>query len=52
MGFTSKCCAKTNLPVLNQYKGHPEFSEVVALLPMVGSSKDLMTAIAGSAAKM
>lgn len=33
MGFTSKCCAKTNLPVLNQYKGHPEFSEVVALTP-------------------
>lgn len=33
MGFTSKCCAKTNLPVLNHYKGHPEFSEVVALTP-------------------
>jgi len=33
MGFFSKCCAKTNLPVVNQYKDYPEFSEVVALAP-------------------
>lgn len=36
MGFFSKCCAKTNLPVVNQYKGYPDFPElceVVALTP-------------------
>lgn len=33
MGFFSKCCAKTNLPIVTQYKGFPEFSDVVALTP-------------------
>ena len=33
MGYFSKCCAKTNLPVVVQGKGYPEFNEVVALTP-------------------
>lgn len=33
MGFFSKCCAKTNLPVVVYAKGCPEFNEVVALTP-------------------
>lgn len=32
MGFVSKCCAKTHLPVTTIYK-NSDFSEVVALLP-------------------
>lgn len=39
MGFFSKCCAKTNLPVIHHGYGndwhakHPEFSEVIVLYP-------------------
>ena len=33
MGFVSKTCAKTNMPVTNTYKGYPDLYNVVALLP-------------------
>ena len=34
MGFFSKTCAKTHLPIVTMYKdGYPALSEVVALLP-------------------
>lgn len=33
MGYFSKCCAKTNLPVVVQGRGFPEFNEIVALTP-------------------
>ena len=33
MGFFSKVCSKTNLPVTNPHKGYPELYKVVALLP-------------------
>lgn len=39
MGFFSKCCAKTNLPVIHHgygddwHRNYPEFSEVVVLYP-------------------
>jgi hypothetical protein len=33
MGFTSKCCAKTNLPIVHEGRGYDLLNEVVALLP-------------------
>jgi hypothetical protein len=33
MGFFSKTCAKTNLPVVADCKGYPELNEVVVLFP-------------------
>lgn len=33
MGFFSKCCVKTHLPVVHDGRGYPELSEVVALFP-------------------
>lgn len=33
MGFFSKCCAKSHLPVLTKYREVPLLSNVVALLP-------------------
>lgn len=33
MGYFSKCCAKTHLPILTEYKDVPQLSKVVALLP-------------------
>ena len=33
MGFFSKTCAKTHLPIVSHYKDIPRLSEVVALLP-------------------
>jgi hypothetical protein len=33
MGFFSKTCAKTHLPIITDMKGIPRLSEVVALLP-------------------
>lgn len=33
MGFFSKCCAKTNLPIVSEARGYPELSEVVVLFP-------------------
>lgn len=33
MGFFSKTCAKTNLPVVHDGRGFPELSEIVALYP-------------------
>jgi hypothetical protein len=33
MGFFSKCCAKTNLPVVAECKGYPHLHNVVAILP-------------------
>lgn len=33
MGFFSKTCAKTNLPVMTEMVGIPDLSDVVALLP-------------------
>jgi len=32
MGFFSKTCAKTNLPVVHSGRGYPQLSNVVALL--------------------
>ena len=33
MGFFSKTCAKTNLPVVADCKGFPKLNEIVVLLP-------------------
>jgi hypothetical protein len=33
MGFFSKTCAKTHLPVVHYCRGFPELSEIVALYP-------------------
>ena len=34
MGFFSKCCAKSHLPVINPHRsGYPSLTEVVVLLP-------------------
>ena len=33
MGFFSKTCAKTNLPVVADCKGYPELNEVIVLYP-------------------
>jgi hypothetical protein len=33
MGFHSKCCVKSNLPIVVEAKGYPLLNEVVALLP-------------------
>lgn len=33
MGFFSKTCAKTHLPVIHEGRGFPRLSKVVALLP-------------------
>lgn len=33
MGFFSKVCSKTYLPVTNPHKGYPDLYQVVALLP-------------------
>lgn len=33
MGFFSKTCAKTNLPIVHEMRGYPELSEIVVLKP-------------------
>lgn len=33
MGFFSKCCAKSHLPVVHDGRGYPELNEVVVLFP-------------------
>jgi hypothetical protein len=33
MGFFSKCCVKTNLPIVHSMRGYPELNRVVALMP-------------------
>jgi hypothetical protein len=33
MGFFSKCCAKSNLPVVASYRDYPPLDQVVVLLP-------------------
>lgn len=33
MGFFSKCCAKSQLPVVHDGRGYPELNEVIVLYP-------------------